>query len=58
MQRRSRETRDPVGFALDPDGDRLVVVDETGSFPGEEYTLALAASFCIYSLAMADFAGG
>ena len=31
-----------VGFAQDPDGDRLVVVDETGRYIGEEYTLALA----------------
>jgi len=32
-----------IGFAQDPDADRLVVVDETGRFLGEEYTLALAA---------------
>jgi phosphomannomutase len=32
-----------VGFAQDPDADRLAVVDETGRFIGEEYTLALAA---------------
>jgi phosphomannomutase len=30
-----------VGFALDPDGDRLAVVDEQGRYIGEEYTLAL-----------------
>ncbi len=34
-----------VGFALDPDGDRLAVVDETGVYVGEEYTLALAAKY-------------
>lgn len=30
-----------VGFAQDPDADRLVIVDENGNFIGEEYTLAL-----------------
>lgn len=32
-----------VGFAQDPDGDRLVLADETGKVISEEYTLALAA---------------
>jgi len=32
-----------VGFAQDPDADRLAVVDETGRYIGEELTLALAA---------------
>jgi phosphomannomutase len=32
-----------VGFAQDPDADRLTIVDETGRFIGEEYTLVLAA---------------
>ncbi len=36
------EKRAAIGFAQDPDADRLVVVDETGRFIGEEYTLALA----------------
>jgi len=31
-----------VGFAQDPDADRLAIVDETGRYIGEEYTLALA----------------
>ena len=31
------------GFAQDPDADRLAIVDERGSFIGEEYTLVLAA---------------
>lgn len=30
-----------VGFALDPDADRLAIVDEQGKPIGEEYTLAL-----------------
>jgi len=32
-----------VGFAQDPDADRLAVVDNRGSYIGEEYTLVLAA---------------
>ena len=33
-----------VGFAQDPDADRLAVVDKDGTYLGEEYTLALAAA--------------
>jgi phosphomannomutase len=36
-----------VGFAQDADADRLAIVDETGRFLGEEYTLALAAAFVL-----------
>jgi phosphomannomutase len=36
-------TGSAVGFAQDPDADRLAVVDETGRYIGEELTLALAA---------------
>ncbi len=35
--------RAAVGFAQDPDADRLAIVDETGTYIGEEYTLALCA---------------
>jgi phosphomannomutase len=31
-----------VGFVLDPDADRLALIDETGRYIGEELTLALA----------------
>jgi len=34
-----------IGFAQDPDADRLAVVDENGVYIGEEYTLALAAKY-------------
>ncbi|KPK77037.1 MAG: hypothetical protein AMJ79_04590 [Phycisphaerae bacterium SM23_30] len=34
-----------VGFAQDPDADRLAVIDEQGRYIGEEYTLALAAKY-------------
>ena len=36
------ENKADVGFAQDPDADRLAIVDEQGVFIGEEYTLALA----------------
>ncbi|MEL7472773.1 MAG: phosphoglucosamine mutase [Planctomycetota bacterium] len=32
-----------VGFAQDPDADRLAIVDERGAYIGEEYTPVLAA---------------
>ena len=32
-----------VGFAQDPDADRLAIVDETGFYFGEEYALVLSA---------------
>ena len=34
-----------IGFALDPDADRLALIDETGRYIGEELTLALAVAF-------------
>jgi len=34
-----------IGFAQDPDGDRLAIVDENGKYIGEEYSLALAAKY-------------
>jgi phosphomannomutase len=36
-----REGRFDIGFCQDPDADRLAVIDETGRYLGEEYTLAL-----------------
>ena len=38
-----KEKRAAVGFAQDPDADRLAIVDERGEYIGEEYTLALCA---------------
>jgi phosphomannomutase len=38
-----RRQRADVGFAQDPDADRLAIVDETGRYIGEEYSLALCA---------------
>jgi phosphomannomutase len=34
-----------VGFALDPDADRLALIDESGRYIGEELTLALVVLF-------------
>lgn len=39
-----RESGTDVGFAVDPDVDRLSLVDETGVATGEDLTLALAAA--------------
>lgn len=36
------EKRADAGFAQDPDADRLAIIDERGTYIGEEYTLALA----------------
>jgi phosphomannomutase len=42
-----RRQRAAVGFAQDPDADRLAVVDEHGKYIGEEYSLALAAELIL-----------
>ncbi len=36
-----------VGFAQDPDADRLAIVDNNGRYIGEELTLALCADFVL-----------
>jgi len=41
-----REQAD-LGFAQDPDADRLAIVDERGRYIGEELTLALCADFVL-----------
>jgi len=40
-----KEKEADIGFAQDPDADRLAIVDEAGTYIGEEYTLALAAKY-------------
>ncbi|HQY89110.1 MAG TPA: phosphoglucosamine mutase, partial [Tepidisphaeraceae bacterium] len=42
-----RKQKAAIGFAQDPDADRLAIVDENGTFIGEEYTLALAARYIL-----------
>lgn len=39
------ETRSAIGLVLDPDADRLALIDECGRYIGEELTLALAVKF-------------
>ncbi|MCX8035667.1 MAG: phosphoglucosamine mutase [Candidatus Sumerlaeia bacterium] len=41
--RRVRRENADMGFAVDPDADRLAIVDETGAPLGEERTVTLAA---------------
>ncbi len=36
-----------IGFAQDPDADRLAIVDENGRYIGEELTLALCADYIL-----------
>jgi phosphomannomutase len=38
-----------VGFCQDPDADRLAVIDETGRYLGEEYTLAICVAHVLRS---------
>lgn len=44
-----------IGFAQDPDADRIAIVDQNGRYIGEEYSLGLAAKY-IYS--KDEFKGG
>ena len=41
------ETNSDVGFAVDPDVDRLSIISEDGSFLGEEYTLVAIADYVL-----------
>jgi phosphomannomutase len=41
---RVREAGVDVGFCQDPDADRLALIDETGRYVGEEYTVALTVA--------------
>ena len=43
LERLVRDTGAAVGFAVDPDVDRLALVSDAGAAIGEDYTLALAA---------------
>jgi len=44
LSRLVRDTGSEIGFAIDPDVDRLALVDETGRPIGEDYTLAFAVA--------------
>jgi phosphomannomutase len=43
LSEHTRKAGADIGFAQDPDADRLAVVDENGRYVGEEYTLVIAA---------------
>jgi phosphomannomutase len=43
----TRERGADIGFATDPDADRIAVVSEEGEFLGEELTLALAVQYVL-----------
>jgi phosphomannomutase len=51
LARFTAEKRADVGFAQDPDADRLAIIDEKGNYIGEEYTLALAAEAVLGAVA-------
>lgn len=42
-----KENKADVGFVVDPDVDRLVIVNEDGSMFGEEYTLVAVADYIL-----------
>jgi phosphomannomutase len=42
-----RESGAAIGLAVDPDSDRLSIVDETGRAIGEDWTLALATEYVL-----------
>lgn len=47
LRERVRAGRAAIGFAVDPDSDRLSIVDERGDPIGEDWTLALAAEYVL-----------
>jgi len=47
LSRAVRRKKADVGFAFDPDADRLAVVSENGEPIGEEYTLALGSRYVL-----------
>ncbi len=47
IAREIREKGADVGFVVDPDVDRLVIVNEDGSMFGEEYTLVAVADYVL-----------
>ncbi len=47
LSARVRTERADLGIAVDPDGDRLVLIDEKGESIGEEYTLACVIDFVL-----------
>ncbi len=50
LKRAVKTFKADVGFALDPDADRLAIVDENGTAIGEERTLTLATEYVLRHL--------
>jgi phosphomannomutase len=44
-----REAGAAIGFCVDPDADRLAIIDEQGTYLGEEYTLAICLDYVLQS---------
>jgi phosphomannomutase len=49
LEKLVKESKADVGFAVDPDVDRLALVSDEGKAIGEDYTLALAAKVVLRS---------
>lgn len=47
LRRRVRKEKADIGIAVDPDADRLVLIDERGEPIGEEYTIVQAIQFVL-----------
>ena len=47
LSEKVKETEAHLGFAVDPDVDRLAIVTETGEMFGEEYTLVAVADYIL-----------
>ncbi|MEN8128319.1 MAG: phosphoglucosamine mutase, partial [Planctomycetota bacterium] len=47
---KASESGAEIGFAQDPDADRLAIVDEQGNYIGEEFTLAFASNYVFSKL--------
>ena len=45
--RKVKATKADVGFAQDPDADRVAILDQTGHYIGEEYSVCLASNFIL-----------
>ena len=51
LERSVKEEKADIGFAVDPDGDRLAIVSDEGKAIGEEYTVVFAIDLVLSRLA-------
>lgn len=54
LQKKVRQEKADLGIAVDPDVDRLALVDGAGEVIGEEYTLVLVAKYVLENFAKVD----